>query len=48
MRRKRKPTKEKGEKNYPEAHGWSGYDFWAGCENLRRIILQEADFLGVR
>jgi hypothetical protein len=39
MKRKRKPSKEKGKKNYPEARGWSGYDFQAGCENLRWIIL---------
>jgi hypothetical protein len=48
MRRKRKPSKEKSEKNYPKSHRWTGYDFWASGENLRRIILQEADLLGVR
>jgi hypothetical protein len=48
MRGKRKPSKEKSEKNYPEARRWPGYDFWDGGENLRRIILQEADLLGAR
>jgi hypothetical protein len=48
MRGKRKPLKEKSEKNYPEARRWPGYDFRAGGENLHRIILQEADLLGAR
>jgi hypothetical protein len=48
MRGKRKPSKEKSEKNYPEARRWSGYDLRADGENLRGIILQEADLLGAR
>jgi hypothetical protein len=48
MWRERKPSKEKGEKDYPEARRWPGYDFRAGGENLRRIVLQEADLLGTR
>jgi hypothetical protein len=48
MRGKRKPSKEKSEKDYPKARRWPGYDFWTGGENLRQIILQEADLLGAR
>jgi hypothetical protein len=39
MRRKRKPSKEKSEKNYPKVRRWMGYDFQASGENFRRIIL---------
>jgi hypothetical protein len=39
MRGKRKPSKEKSEKDYPEARRWTGYDFRTGGENLRRIVL---------
>jgi hypothetical protein len=45
MRGKRKPSKEKSEKDYPEARRWPGYDFWTDGENLHPIILQEADLL---
>jgi hypothetical protein len=48
MRGKRKPPKEKCKKDYPEARGWLGYDFRTGGEDLRRIVLQEADLLGAR
>jgi hypothetical protein len=48
MRGKRKPSKEKSKKDYPEARRWPRYDFWAGGENLRWIILQEADLLAAR
>jgi hypothetical protein len=43
MREKRKPPKEKCKEKYPEARGWSGNDFRAGGESLRRIVLQDAD-----
>jgi hypothetical protein len=46
MRGKRKPPEEKGKENYPEARGWPGNDFGSGDENFRRIILQDANFLG--
>jgi hypothetical protein len=39
MRGKRKPSKEKSEKNYLKARRWPGYDFRAGGENLGQIIL---------
>jgi hypothetical protein len=45
MRGKRKPSKEKSEKDYPKARRWPGYDFRTGGENLRWIVLQEADLL---
>jgi hypothetical protein len=48
MRGKRKSSKEKSEKDYPEARRWPGYDFRTGGENLHRIVLQEADLLGAR
>jgi hypothetical protein len=48
MRGERKPSKEKSEKDYPEARRWLGYDFRAGGENLCQIILQEADLLSAR
>jgi hypothetical protein len=48
MRGKRKPSKEKSEKDYPEACRWPGYDFRTGGENLRWIVLQEADLLSSR
>jgi hypothetical protein len=46
MRGKRKPPEEKCKEEYPKAHGWSGNDIRAGGESFRRIVLQEADFLG--
>jgi hypothetical protein len=46
MRGKRKPLEEKGKEKYPEARGWLGNDLRSGDENFRRIILQDADFLG--
>jgi hypothetical protein len=48
MRRKQKPSKEKCEKNYLETRRWTGNDFRAGGKNRRWVILQEADFLGIR
>jgi hypothetical protein len=48
MRGKQKHSKEKSEKDYPEARRWSGYDFRTGSENLHWIVLQEADLLGAR
>jgi hypothetical protein len=47
MRGKRKPPNEKCKEEYPKARGWSGNDFRAGGEGLRRIVLQNADLLGV-
>jgi hypothetical protein len=46
MRRKRKSPEEEGEKDYPEAWGRLGDDLWTGGEGFRRIILQNANFLG--
>jgi hypothetical protein len=46
MRGKRKPPEEKCKEEYPEARGWSGNNFRASGESLRRIVLQDADFLG--
>jgi hypothetical protein len=45
MRGKRKPLEEKCKEEYSEARGWSRNNFWAGGESLRRIVLQDADFL---
>jgi hypothetical protein len=45
MRGKRKPPEEKCKEKYPEARGWSGNDFQAGGESLRRIVLQDVDLL---
>jgi hypothetical protein len=46
MRGKRKPPDEKSKEKYLEARGWSGNDLRSDDENFRRIILQDADFLG--
>jgi hypothetical protein len=40
MRGKREPSEEECEENYPESRRWPGYDFRAGGENFRRIVLQ--------
>jgi hypothetical protein len=46
MRGKRKPSEEESKEKYPEARGWSGNNFGPGDENFRRVILQDANFLG--
>jgi hypothetical protein len=48
MMGKRKSPEEKCKKEYPGACGWSGKDFWAGGESLRRVVLQDADLLGTQ
>jgi hypothetical protein len=46
MRGKGKPPEEKRKEEYPEACGWMGDDFRTGGESFRRIVLQNANFLG--
>jgi hypothetical protein len=46
MRGKGKPPEEKCKEQYPEACGCTGDDFRASGESFRRIIIQEANFLG--
>jgi hypothetical protein len=48
VRWKRHPSEHKGKKNYPEAWRPPGDDLWTGDERLRRIVLENADLLGVR
>jgi hypothetical protein len=48
VRGKRKSSEDEGKKDYPEAWGRPGDDLWIGDEGLRRIILENADLLGVR
>jgi hypothetical protein len=39
MQRKRKPTEDESEKEYPKSRGWPRDDFWSTVANLHRVIL---------
>jgi hypothetical protein len=47
VRRKRESSEDEGKEDYPKAWRRPGNDFWTGDEGLRRIILENADLLGV-
>jgi hypothetical protein len=47
VRRKRESSEDEGKEDYPEAWRWPGDDFWTDDEGLRRIILENANLLGV-
>jgi hypothetical protein len=48
VRRKRKSSEDESKEDYPEAWGRPGDDLWTGGEGLRRVILGNADLLGIR
>jgi hypothetical protein len=45
---KRQSSEHEGKKNYPKAWRRPRDDFWTGDKRLRRIVLENADLLGVR
>jgi hypothetical protein len=47
VRRKRESSEDEGKEEYPEAWQRPGDNFWTGDEGLHRIILENADLLGV-
>jgi hypothetical protein len=44
---KRQSSEYGGKKNYPETWRRPGDDLWTGGKRLRRIVLENADLLGV-
>jgi hypothetical protein len=47
MRRKRKPSEEESEEDYPESRGRPRGDFWPSNVNFCWVILQDADLCGI-
>jgi hypothetical protein len=48
VRGKQKSSEDEGKKDYPEAWERPVNDLWTSDEGLHRIILENADLLGVR